>query len=268
MVKLIVSGVLGRMGRRIARLSLEDSGIELSGGIEVSGHEGIGKDLGVLLGLEEKGIRVSDNLEKIISRGDVIVDFSGPEVTLNHLRLAAKEKKGMVIGTTGFTEEEKKIIARHSGEIPVVYAPNMSVGMNLLFKLTEEAAGVVGGEYDLEIVEAHHRHKKDSPSGTALQLAAILARVTGRKLEEVATFGRKGLTGLRPQESIGIHAVRGGDIVGEHTVIMAGEGERIELVHKASSRDAFARGAIKAVKFVADKPPGLYDMGDVLGMKK
>ncbi len=267
MVKLIVSGVAGRMGRRIASLSLADSEIKLAGGLEIQGNPGIGEDLGKLLGLGEKGMEVVDDLERIIDEGDVVVEFSSPAATLEHLRICQSHKKAMVIGTTGFTEEEKEILNKAGKDIPFIYSPNMSVGVNLLFKITAEAAKAIGQDYDLEIIEAHHRHKKDAPSGTAIKLAAILAKETNRALNEVATFGRKGQTGERPREAIGIHAIRGGDIVGEHTVIFAGAGERIELTHRASSRDTFAQGALRAAKFIIKQRPGLYDMGDVLGLK-
>ena len=267
MVKLIVSGVAGRMGRRIAGLSLADSEIKVTGGLEIQGNPGLGEDLGKLLGLGEQGIEVVDNLEKIIGQGDVLVEFSSSQATLEHLQICQGHKKAMVIGTTGFTEDEKEILNKASKDIPLLCSPNMSVGINLLFKITREAAKAIGQDYDLEIIEAHHRQKKDAPSGTAIKLAAILAKETNRSLSEVVTFGRKGQTGERPRETIGIHAVRGGDIVGEHTVIFAGAGERIELTHRASSRDTFAQGALRAVKFIIKQKPGLYDMGDVLGLK-
>jgi len=267
MIKLIISGVAGRMGGSIVRLAFADPKIKVVGGVEIKGHPWIDKDLGRVLGLGEKGIKIIDNLEKIIDKGEVIVEFSTPQATLEHLTIARKYKKAMVIGTTGFTDEEKKLIDRAKKDIPFVYSPNMSIGVNLLFKITEGVAEVIGRDYDLEIIEAHHRKKKDAPSGTAIKLAAILARATNRSLDEVATFGRKGLTGERPKDTIGIHAIRGGDIVGEHTVIFAGGGERIELTHRASSRDTFAQGALRAIKFIVKRPPGLYDMGDVLGIK-
>ncbi len=267
MIKLIISGIAGRMGRRIASLSLADSEIKLAGGLEIQGNPGIGEDLGKLLGLGEQGIKLADDLERIIDEGDVVVEFSSPQATLEHLQISQKHKKAMVIGTTGFTEEEKKIIEKVSNDIPLVFSPNMSIGVNLLFKITKETASIIGSDYDLEIIETHHRQKKDAPSGTAIKLAAILAKETNRSLNEVATFGREGRTGERPKEAIGIHAIRGGDIVGEHTVIFAGAGERIELTHRASSRDTFAQGALRAAKFIIKQKPGLYDMGDVLGLK-
>ena len=269
MVKLIISGIGGTMGGRIARLAFDDPEIKVVGGVEIKGHPWIDKDLGRVLGLGEgeKGIKIIDNLEKIIDKGEVVVEFSAPQATIEHLKIARKHKKAMVIGTTGFTDEEKKVIDKAKKEIPFVYSPNMSVGINLLFKITDGVAKVIGKDYDLEIIEAHHRKKKDAPSGTAIKLAAILARATNRSLDKVATFGRKGLTGERPKDTIGIHAIRGGDIVGEHTVIFAGKGERIELTHRASSRDTFAQGALRASKFIVKRPLGLYDMGDVLGIK-
>ncbi len=267
MIKLIISGVAGRMGGCITNLAFADPEIEIIAGLEIPGHPSIGEDLGNFLRLGEKNIKIVDNLEQIIKQGEVIVEFSASPATLEHIKVARTHKKAMVIGTTGLTEKEKDVIREASKEIPIVLSPNMSVGVNLLFKITDELAKAVGKDYDLEIIEAHHRKKKDAPSGTALKLAAILAKGTGRSLEKVVTFGRKGMSGERPGETIGIHAVRGGDIIGEHTVLFAGPGERIELVHRASSRDTFALGALKAVKFIKKQSPGLYEMGDVLGLK-
>ncbi len=245
MIKVIVTGICGRMGRRIA--TLLGDGIELIGATESKGHPSIGEDAGEVLGLSKKGIIIEESLEKIIAQGDVIIDFTMPQATLTHLRFAVKETKGMVIGTTGFNNEELSEIERLANSIPCLLSPNMSVGVNLLFRLADEAARALGDKYNIEIVESHHRHKKDAPSGTAKKIAEILAQARGIESKKVA-----------------IHSLRAGDIIGEHTIIFAGEEERIELVHRAESRDTFARGAIRAAKFIAQASPGLYGMKDVL----
>lgn len=264
MIKVIVTGACGRMGKRIAGMLIEQDDMELAGAVERQNHPSLGRDLGGVLGPDPMGIVLQDDLKKVIDKGEVIIDFTYPEATLGHLKLAGEHHKALVIGTTGFSEEQVSEIKDLARSIPCVLSPNMSVGVNLLFKIAGQVAKALGGDYDSEIMEAHHRHKKDAPSGTAKKLAEILARVSGRDLPEVAVYGRQGITGERPRGSIGIHAVRGGDIVGDHTVIFAGPAERIELVHRAHSRDTFARGAIRAARFLATAPPGLYSMQDVL----
>jgi 4-hydroxy-tetrahydrodipicolinate reductase len=245
MIKVIITGICGRMGRRIA--ALLGDGTELVGATERKGHPAIGKDVGEVLGLGKKGIIVEEDLEKIIARSDVIIDFTMPQATLTHLRLAAREAKGIVIGTTGFNNEELSEIKRLASSVPCLLSPNMSVGVNLLFRLADEVARALGDKYNIEIVESHHRHKKDAPSGTAKKIAEILAQARGIESKKVV-----------------IHSLRIGDIIGEHTIFFAGEEERIELVHRAESRDTFARGAIRAAKFITQAPPGLYSMKDVL----
>ncbi|MFO0753410.1 MAG: 4-hydroxy-tetrahydrodipicolinate reductase [Thermodesulfovibrionales bacterium] len=267
MVRIIVTGATGRMGSRIATLSREYQGLELAGALERQGHEGIGKDLGRLIGIGETKVRLSDSLDAIVGGADVLIDFSSTAASLEHAQSAAARKKAMVIGTTGFSKEEIEELRRASKEIPLVLAPNMSVGVNLLLKVLQDVARVLGDEYDIEIVEAHHRLKKDAPSGTALKMAQVIAEAVNRNFDEVAVYARKGLTGERSKKEIGIQTVRAGDIVGEHTVLFGGLGERIEITHKASSRDTFARGALKAALWIAGKGPGLYDMQDVLGLK-
>ncbi len=218
-------------------------------------------------GLEKLGVLISDELEHIIDEGEVLIEFTDPDTTLDHLGMAIEHNKAMVIGTTGFSDEQLEEIKEIAPQIPCVMAPNMSVGVNLLFKLAKEIAPVLGDDYDIEIVEAHHRKKKDAPSGTAMRIAEILAKALGRNLKGVGVYGRKGITGERTKKEIGIHAVRAGDIVGEHTITFAGTGERIEITHRAHSRDTFAQGALRAVKFVAKAKKGLYDMQDVLKLK-
>lgn len=267
MVRIIVTGATGRMGSRIAALSKEYQGLELAGALERKGHEGIGREVGQLIGIGETKIRLSESLGEIIGNADVIIDFTSTEASLEHARSAAARKKAMVIGTTGFSKEAMEEIREMSRDIPLVLAPNMSVGVNLLLKVLQDVARVLGDEYDIEIVEAHHRMKKDAPSGTALKMAQVIAQAVNRSFDEVAVYARKGLTGERSKKEIGIQTVRAGDIVGEHTVLFGGLGERIEITHKASSRDTFARGALKAALWIAGKEPGLYDMQDVLGLK-
>lgn len=264
MIKVIVTGALGRMGKEISRLVLKQEGMMLSGATERAGHSDIGKDLGVLLGEEKTGVTLGDSLEKIISAGEVIIDFTSPKSTLEHLALAVKNKKALVVGTTGLSEGDIAKIKTAAGNISCVFSPNMSIGVNLLFKTAGEVARALGDDYDVEIVETHHRHKKDAPSGTAKKLAEIIAQALGRDLAKVAVYGREGITGERPRDVIGIHSVRGGDTVGDHTVIFSGGAERIELTHRATSRSAFAEGALRAARFVAKVSPGLYTMQDVL----
>jgi len=268
MVKVIISGIMGRMGRKIAQIAYQDPEVEIAGGIEnpdcVHFHDNVGEIIG-----EKIDAPVVSDLAKVIDRGDVIIDFAGnTEAVLAHVRLAAadKNKKAVVIGTTGFTEDQIDEIKELSRDIPIVLAPNMSIGVNLLFKLVQEAAKALKNKgYDIEVVEMHHRYKKDAPSGTAVKLVDILKKETG--IQKVV-YGREGIYEEgRPSDEIGVFALRGGDVVGEHTVIFAGHGERIELTHRAGSRDIFAKGAVEAAKWVKDKPAGLYDMMDVLGLK-
>lgn len=264
MIKVVVTGAGGRMGGRISSLVIAEKGMELVGVVERQEHPCLGKDIGELLGLGKTDLILQENLKKVINSGQVIIDFSAPEATLTHLRLAVEHKKAMVMGTTGFSEKQIAEIKDLAQNIPCLMSPNMSLGVNLLFKVAPDVARALGDGYDIEIVEAHHRRKKDAPSGTAKRLAEILSEARGQSLKEVAVYGRKGMMGERPKEAIGIHVVRGGDIIGDHTVIFAGEGETVELIHRAHSRDTFARGAIRAARFVATATKGLYSMQDVL----
>ncbi|MBA2848161.1 4-hydroxy-tetrahydrodipicolinate reductase [Thermosulfuriphilus ammonigenes] len=267
MVKAIVAGAAGRMGGRIIHNIVQTEGIELVGAFEHPQSPAVGKDVGEVVGLPKMGIVVEDSLEKVIEAGEVIIDFTFHEASLNHARINSKYGKAMVIGTTGFSKEELEEIHRLAQEsFPLVQAYNMSTGINLLYKLVELTAQVLSEGFDIEIVEAHHRLKKDAPSGTAIALANVIAKVKGWD-DSRFRFCRQGLIGERPEEEIGIQTIRGGDIVGEHTVFFAGIGERIELTHRASSRDTFARGAVRAAKWVVGQPKGVYDMHDVLGLK-
>lgn len=266
-IEAIVAGAGGRMGKRIIQIISETDGITIAGGTEQKESDFIGKDLGTVAGTGENNIIISDSLERIIHDGNVIIDFTMPEATMENLKAAEKNKKDMVIGTTGLSKEQLDEIKKSSKNIRIVQAPNMSVGINVLFKLVKEAAEVLGDGYDIEITEAHHRFKKDAPSGTAVKIAEILAQATNRDLNKVGVYGRKGLIGERTDQEIGIHVIRGGDITGDHTVTFCGMGERVQLSHMAHNRDNFARGAIRAALWLSNKDQGLYDMMDVLGLK-
>jgi 4-hydroxy-tetrahydrodipicolinate reductase len=267
MVRIAVAGAAGRMGSRITALSREYPELRLTGAFEKKGHDAIGKDIGLVVGIGETGIRLSDSLEDIIDNVDVIIDFTTPGSTKEHVKVASKKGKAMVIGTTGFSKDDMREIEASIKNIPCVMSSNMSTGVNLLLRVLQDIARVLGDEYDIEIIEAHHRLKKDAPSGTALKMAQVIAGAINRDLDEVAVYARKGLIGERSRKEIGIQTIRAGDIVGEHTVIFGGLGERIEITHKASSRDTFARGALRATLWISGKPAGLYDMQDVLRLK-
>ncbi len=268
MIKAIVAGAAGRMGGRIIHNIVQTEGIELAGAFEHPESPAVGKDVGEVVGLPKMGIVIEDALEKVIEKGDVIIDFTFHEASLAHARVNARYGKAMVIGTTGFTKEELNEIhdlARQ--KFPLVQAYNMSLGINLLYKLVEVASRVLGDAFDIEIIEAHHRLKKDAPSGTAIALGNVIAKTLGWD-ESSFRFCREGIIGERPQKEIGIQTIRAGEIVGEHTVLFAGTGERLELTHRAASRDTFAQGAVKAALWVVDQAPGVYDMHDVLGLKE
>lgn len=256
------------MGGRIIALLQEESDMILSGAVEAEGHPVVGKDAGERLGLGRLGVNVADRLESCLDRGDVVIDFTHHLVSLRHLALAAEKPCAMVIGSTGFTAEGIEQARALATRTPCVLAPNMSVGINVLLKALEMVAPILGDAYDVEILEAHHRFKKDAPSGTALKMAEVLARALGRDLEKVGVYSRQGMVGERKPGEIGIQTLRGGDIVGEHTVFFAAAGERLEFVHRALNRDNFARGAIAAARWAVRQKHGLYDMQDVLGLKK
>ncbi|MEW6096416.1 MAG: 4-hydroxy-tetrahydrodipicolinate reductase [bacterium] len=264
MIKVIVSGVCGRMGSMIGKLVCEQKDMKLVGAVEQSGHEAIGADVGEKIGYGKIGIPIVNSLEEVIKSGEVVIEFTNPKTTIEHLEITSLNNKTMVIGTTGLDDTQIARIENLSSSIPIVFAPNMSVGVNLLFKLAGEVAKVLGNEYEVEIIETHHHHKEDAPSGTALKLGKVIANSLNMDFNQVAVYSRQGRVGKRKKEEIGIFAIRIGDVVGEHTVIFGNEGERIELTHRAHSRLTFAQGAIKAVRFVAKAPIGLYDMGDVL----
>jgi 4-hydroxy-tetrahydrodipicolinate reductase len=267
MVKAIVSGAAGRMGGRIIHMLEEAQGITLTGALEKPASSQLGKDVGEVTGLPKKGIPVSGSLAEVLPQGDVLIEFTYPEPTLEHLKEVAAAGKAMVIGTTGLNPQQLGELKGLAEKTRVVFAPNMSVGVNLMFNVVENIARVLNDGYDVEIVEAHHRLKKDAPSGTALKLAQVIAQALGRDLEKVGVYGRKGITGERTKDEIGIMTVRAGDIVGEHTVTFCGIGERLEVIHRAHNRDNFARGAVRAAQWIVAQSPGLYDMQDVLGLK-
>ncbi len=267
MTRVIVAGAAGRMGQRISYMVRENPDLELAAAFEHPDSPAIGRDVGENAGFGATGVTIAAGLEPVIDSGDVIIDFTFHRATMGFVELAAAHRRAMVIGTTGLSPEDLATLADQAGAaFPCVQAPNMAVGVNVLFKLVEKAASVLGDAYDVEIVEAHHRMKKDAPSGTALKLGEMAAGALGRDLGEVGVFERNGIIGERTDREIGIQTVRAGDIVGEHTVYFAGAGERIEITHRAHNRDNFARGAALAAAWVAGRPNGMYTMFDVLGL--
>jgi len=264
MVKIAVSGVAGRMGRTLVQTCAQTQGVELTTALERSGSDFIGVNAGELAGIGRSGVMVSDMLGSDL--WDVLIDFTSPAATLAHLETCVEAGKRIVIGTTGFDDRDRATIAAAGKFVPIMMAPNMSVGVNLSLKLLQIAAVTLGDKVDIEIIEAHHRHKIDAPSGTALRMGEVVAGALGRKLDDVAVYHRQGITGARKDTSIGFSTIRAGDIVGEHTVMFAAKGERLEISHKASSRETFSSGAIRAAIWLMDQRPGLYDMFDVLGL--
>ena len=267
MIKAIVAGAAGRMGKRIIHMIHQNPEIELTGAFERPDHPLISEDAGQSAGLGELGVRIAGSLEEVIDQGEVLIDFTTPEATLNNIRMVSSRGLAIVIGTTGIKGDMQKEVEDLSTGIRCVLAPNMSVGVNVMFKIAEQMARILGKDYDMEILEVHHRLKKDAPSGTAMRLAQILAKAVGRDIEKVGVYERKGIIGQRTDEEIGIQTWRAGDITGEHTVMFGGIGERLELIHRAHNRDNFARGAVRAALWVMKQPDGLYDMQDVLGLK-
>ncbi|PKN11259.1 MAG: 4-hydroxy-tetrahydrodipicolinate reductase [Deltaproteobacteria bacterium HGW-Deltaproteobacteria-4] len=267
MIKIAVIGAAGRMGGRIITAIKEAEGVTLAGATERAGHDAIGQDAGSVAGCGPLGVTITDSLASALSSADLLIDFTFPEVTLENIKVCAALGKGIVIGSTGFTPAQRDEVKKFAAQIPVVLAPNMSVGVNLCFKLLKDVAATLGDDFDVEIVELHHNKKKDSPSGTAVRMGEVVAEALGRDYNQVANFHREGMCGERSKEEIGMQTVRGGDIVGEHTVYFIGMGERIEITHRAMSRDMFARGAVRAAGWLGGKPSGFYDMQDVLGLK-
>jgi 4-hydroxy-tetrahydrodipicolinate reductase len=263
MIHVAVSGAAGRMGRTLVRLIHESEDLKLVGAVEAAGHPCLGNDAGVLAGVGEAGVRLSSAMPEKL---DVLIDFSLPEGSIRQIEACAGAGTPCVIGTTGFSPAQRERIAAAAKKTAIVLSPNMSVGVNVLFRAAADLARTLGPDYDVEIVEAHHRFKKDAPSGTAIKVAEEIARATGRNLDEAAVHGRGPGHGVRQPGEIGLHSIRGGDIVGEHIIYYTALGERLELKHVAHNRDTFGRGALRAARWVADRGPGLYSMADVLGL--
>jgi len=267
MIKIAITGAAGKMGRTLIQAITETDGVEIAAAIEKPGSSVLGTDAGELAGVGRLGVPITDDLAASCDQFDVLIDFTIAPATVQNIEVCAANGRKMIIGTTGLDESEKNRLSELSEKMAVVFASNFSVGVNATFKLLEVAAGIFGDSVDIEIVEAHHRHKVDAPSGTALTMGEVIADTLGRDLDKVGISGRDGITGERSRETIGFHSVRAGDIVGEHTVIFAGTGERVEITHKAHSRVNFAEGAIRAAKWIAEQPDGLFDMRDVLGLR-
>lgn len=267
MIRVAVAGAAGRMGRALIEAVDQAEGLVLAAATEHGGSSLIGSDAGELAGLGRCGVKLVDHLARVVDQFDVVIDFTRPDATLAHLDVCRASGRKMVIGTTGFSAAQKSELESAARDIGIVFAPNMSVGVNLCFKLLDTAARVMGGNVDIEVIEAHHRHKIDAPSGTALRMGEVVAAALGRDLGQCAVYGREGVTGERERQTIGFETIRAGDIVGEHTVMFADIGERVEITHKASSRMTFANGAVRAARWISGRDSGLFDMQDVLGLK-
>lgn len=267
MIRIAVTGAAGRMGKILIEAIALNENAELTAAIERPGSSLIGVDAGELAGIGRNGVTVVGDLNGVLDQFDVLIDFTVPAATLTNVAACAAAGKKVVIGTTGFTGEEKQKIVDAAGSSAICMASNFSTGVNLCFKLLDMAAKVLGDDVDIEIYEAHHRHKIDAPSGTALSMGEVVAQALNRDLQQVAVYGREGQTGARDRDTIGFATVRAGDIVGDHTVTFAAEGERVEITHKASSRMSFGRGAVRAAVWLGEQQPGLYDMQDVLGLR-
>ena len=266
MQRIAVMGAAGRMGKILIEAVGQADGARLTAAVDRPDSSLIGADAGELAALGKIGVTLVGDLNAVLDRFDVLIDFTHPSVTLKNLEVCRQAGKAMVIGTTGFSPEEKQLLNEAARQIPIVFAANYSVGVNLCLKLLDTAARVLGDDVDIEIIEAHHRHKVDAPSGTALRMGEVVADALGRDLQKVAVYGREGQTGARERETIGFATVRAGDVVGDHTVLFAADGERVEITHKASSRMTFAKGAVRAALWLQSQSAGLYDMQDVLGL--
>lgn len=266
MVRIAVTGAAGRMGKTLIEAVANAEGAELSAAIERSGSSLVGADSGELAGLGKNGITIAGSISDVIDQFDVLIDFTAPEATLANAAACAAAGKKLIVGTTGFTPEQEVELLAYQQQTALCKAANFSTGVNVTLKLLQQAAKILGDDYDIEIYEAHHRHKVDAPSGTALAMGEVVAEAVGRNLRDVAVYGREGQTGARERDTIGFATVRGGDVVGDHTVMFMAEGERVEISHKASSRMSFARGAVRAATWLSDKDAGLYTMNDVLNL--
>ena len=264
-LRVVVAGASGRMGQMLVEAVLDAPDLQLHAALDAPGNPAVGRDPGAALG-RSTGLAIGSDLDAALRGAAVLIDFTRPEGTMAHLLGCARNGVGLVIGTTGFSPAHKAAIADHAKTLPVVMAPNMSVGVNVVLKLLDVAARAFSEGYDIEVIEAHHRHKVDAPSGTALKMGEVLAQALGRDLKDCAVFAREGLTGERPPTAIGFSTIRGGDIVGDHTVLFAGTGERIEISHRSSSRAGYAQGSLRAARFLAGKTHGLYGMDAVLGL--
>ena len=264
MIRVAITGVCGRMGRCITRGIAQHPNMQLVGAVQYPSHPQIGSDAGVVAGISEIGVTITGKLEDVLHRSDVVIEFSKPEATLDHLQHVVDADKAMVVGTTGFTADELATLQALASQIRCVMAPNMSLGVNVMIQALELIAKTLGNDYNIEVIEAHHNHKADSPSGTALRVAETLTTALEQDLDEVGVYGRHGIVGARPKKQIGIHAVRGGDIAGDHTVLFATEGEQLSVIHRAHSPEAFAKGAIRAAEWIIDAPKGLHDVSEVL----
>ncbi len=267
MARVAVIGAAGRMGKVLIEAAVQAEGAEFGAAIVSPESSLIGVDGGELAGVGKQGVYAVGELDAVADQFDVLIDFTSPELTMQNVAACQRLGKKIVIGTTGLNDEQKQVLEQAAKDVAIVFAPNMSVGVNLTFKLLELAAKVLGDEVDIEVVEAHHRHKKDAPSGTALRMGEVIADTLGRDLKECAVYGREGITGERDPKTIGFETIRAGDIVGEHTVMFAGLGERVEITHKASSRMTFAKGAIRAAIWLEGREKGLFDMQDVLDLR-
>jgi 4-hydroxy-tetrahydrodipicolinate reductase len=267
MIRIAIVGVTGRMGLCLIKAAALADKAEFSAAVSRPESLAVGKDAGELAGISAVGVKVVDSLASVVDQFDVLIDFTRPDASMEYIDICRQAGKKIVIGTTGYSDVQKARIAEAAKEVAIVLAPNMSIGVNLSLKLLEIAAKVMGDYTDIEVIEAHHRHKIDAPSGTALRMGEVVAAALGRDLKDCAIYGREGNTGERDRKTIGFSTIRAGDIVGEHTVMFADEGERVEITHKATSRMTFANGAVRAAVWLKDKQTGLYDMQDVLGLK-
>ncbi|MBN2427983.1 MAG: 4-hydroxy-tetrahydrodipicolinate reductase [Deltaproteobacteria bacterium] len=263
MIKTAVTGAAGRMGGRIIHIIRESEALELGGAVELSGHR-IGEDAGSVAGASPLGVAITDSLEEALADCSTLIDFTYPEVTMANLDVCVRLGKRVVIGTTGLSPDQREKIRQAGEKIPVVFAPNMSIGVNVCLRVLKDLTRILGSDFDTEIVELHHNKKKDAPSGTAIRMGEVIAEAAGKNFAESAVYSRHGMIGERSSGEIGLQTVRGGDIIGEHTVYFIANGERIELTHRAMTRDMFARGAVRAAAWLAEKKPGFYDMQDVL----
>ena len=267
MIRVVITGVCGRMGQCLTRAIAQQTDMKLVGAIQYPSHPHIGSDAGVVAGIGNIGVPITSEFDDVLQNADVVIEFSKPQATLEYLQQVVNTDKAIVIGTTGFNADELATIKNLASQARCVMAPNMSLGVNVMIQALELIAKALGDDYNIEVIEAHHHHKADSPSGTAFRLVETLTTALGRDLDEVGIYGRHGIVGARPKKQIGIHAVRGGDIAGDHTVLFATEGEQLSVVHRAHSPEAFAKGAIRAARWVINAPKGLSDVSEVLFQK-